>query len=62
LQSIVVAGPFSVLRLNGQSGSVFNVGDNFKVPFFTEAQVSQFLHELQEARGTTIDVGVAEDI
>ena len=62
LQSIAVVGPFSILHISGRSGSPFNVGSAFQVPFFTQEQVASLMSGLAQARGGEIEEGVAQDI
>lgn len=62
VQCVVAVGPFSILFMQGASGSPFNVREAVPVHFFTENQVSELLGQFATATGISVEAGIAADI
>jgi hypothetical protein len=62
IQCIFAVGPFSILFVEGKSGSPFNVREGVPVRFLTVEQVHALLHQFAVARGVVLEEGIAADV
>lgn len=62
IQSAFAVGPFSILFMNGTSGSPFNVREAVPVHMLEEKEVTQLLTEFATAKSVTLEAGIIEDV
>jgi hypothetical protein len=62
IQTAFAVGPFSILFMDGASGSPFNVREAVPVHLLTEEEVARLLHEFAEAKGVTLEEGIVADV
>jgi hypothetical protein len=62
IQAMFAVGPFSILFMEGKSGSPFNIREAVPVHFFTAAEVATLLGQFANARGVSLEEGIAADV
>ena len=62
IQTAFVVGPFSILFMNGSSGSPFNVREAVPVHMLEKKEVTQLLTEFATAKSVTLEEGIIEDV
>jgi hypothetical protein len=62
IQTAFAVGPFSILFMNGASGSPFNVREAVPVHMLEEKEVAQLLTEFATAKSVTLEEGIIEDV
>lgn len=62
IQSVVAVGPFSILFMNGASGSPFNVREAIPVHMLQKDEVVRLLDEFARAKNVALEEGVAADV
>ena len=62
LQSVVIIGPFSILRTANRTLSPFNVTESIQSPYFNEDDVRELFLQFTNATQITLEKGIIEDI
>jgi hypothetical protein len=64
IRSIIVAGIFSILRLNPTDSSLspFNISDSVQTPYFSIEQTRTLFREFAQDNDIIMDDGVADDV
>lgn len=62
IQTAFAVGPFSILFMNGTSGSPFNVREAVPVHMLEEEEVAKLLTEFATAKSVTLEDGIIADV
>jgi len=62
LQSVIIMGPFSILKASNASLSPFNVSDAIESPYFTRDDTINIFDQYQTDAAVTLEPGIIDDI